>query len=142
MRMIITQTRSSKSAAAARVLVALPLLVIGSQHLLGVAPLEPILRGAGIPFPELNAMAAPLMQIFAGALLLSGYLARVGAALTVPAMAVGIYTHVVFDWTDEPPIALPILMIGLAGYVLWKGAGALSLDLRMINGSLRSGPSS
>lgn len=129
----ISQTTNQKIATTVRVLLALPLLLIGSQHLLGIAPLEPILRGAGIPFPELNAIAAPLMQIFAGALLLSGFLARVGAALTVPAMAAAIYTHLVFDWADEPPLALPIIMLALTGHVLWKGAGALSVDLRRMN---------
>lgn len=126
----ITQTTNQKSTAIARILVALPLLVIGVQHVIGVAPLEPILRGAGIPFPELNAIAGPVVQLLAGALLISGYFARLGAALAIPAMGIAVYTHLVHNWPDEPPIALPITLIVLSLYVLWRGAGAWSLDLR------------
>jgi uncharacterized membrane protein YphA (DoxX/SURF4 family) len=126
----ITQTTNQKSAAIARVLIALPLLAIGTQHLIGVAPLEPILRGAGIPFPELNAIVGPVMQILAGVFLISGYFARVGAALTIPAMGMAVYTHLVHNWADEPPLALPVALIILSVYVLWKGAGSWSFDLK------------
>ena len=126
----ITQTTNQKSAAIARVLIAVPLLAIGGQHLIGIAPLEPILRGAGIPFPEINSFVGPALQLVAGALLISGYFARVGAALTIPAMGLATFTHLVSDWADEPPIALPIVMILLSLYVLWKGAGAWSFDLK------------
>ena len=126
----ITQTTNLKSAAIARILVALPLLAIGTQHLIGIAPLEPILRGANIPFPAINAIVGPFVQLVAGALLIAGYFARLGAALTIPAMGLATYTHLVSDWPDEPPIALPIVMILLSVYVLWKGAGAWSFDRR------------
>ena len=127
---LITQTTNCKSVAVARILIALPLLLSGSQHLFGLAPMEPILRGAKIPFPELNAIVAPLIEVTAGLLLLLGFFARIGAALTIPAMSVALYTHLVFDWADEPPILLPIALIVLAAYILWRGAGAWSLDLR------------
>ncbi|MGJ8724656.1 MAG: DoxX family protein [Roseibacillus sp.] len=126
----ITQTTNQKSAAIARILIAVPLLAISSQHLIGIAPLEPILRGAGVPFPELNAIVGPVLQLLAGALLVSGYFARVGAALTIPAMGMATYTHLVYDWADEPPLALPLLLIALSIFVIWKGAGSWSFDLK------------
>lgn len=126
----ITQTSNLKSAAIARILVSLPLLLIGGQHLIGVAPLEPILRGAGIPLPELNAIVGPFVQLLAGCFLISGYFARIGATLTIPAMGMALYTHLVHDWTDEPPIALPVVLIILSAFVLWRGAGSWSFDLR------------
>ncbi len=127
---LITQTTNLKSAGIARILIALPLLGIGIQHLVGVAPLEPILRGAGIPLPELNAIVGPVMQVLAGALLITGYFARIGAALTIPAMSMAIYTHLVHDWADEPPLPLPIILILLSLFILWKGAGSWSFDLK------------
>lgn len=126
----ITQTTNQKSVAIARILVALPLLAISSQHLIGTAPLEPILRGAGIPLPELNAIVGPVVQILAGALLISGYFARLGALLAIPAMSLATYTHFVHNWADEPPVVLPITLIILSAYVLWKGAGSWSFDLK------------
>ena len=129
----ITRTTNQKSAAIARILIAIPLLAIGGQHLIGTAPLEPILRGANIPLPEINAIVGPFVQLIAGALLIAGYFARLGAVLTIPAMGLATYSHLVFDWADEPPIALPIVMIVLSLFVLWKGAGAWSFDLRCTN---------
>ena len=126
----ITRTTNQKSAAIARILIALPLLGIGVQHIFGIAPLEPILRGAGIPFPELNAIVGPTVQLLAGAFLISGYFARLGALLTIPAMSLATYTHLVHDWANEPSIGLPLTLIVLSAFVLWKGAGAWSFDLK------------
>ena len=117
----LTQTTNLKSAAIARILIALPLLGIGVQHLIGTAPLDPILQGAGIPFPEFNAIIGPVIQLLAGSFLIAGYFARIGAALTIPAMGLATYTHLVHDWADEPPLALPIVLIVLSLFVLWKG---------------------
>ncbi|GHC55535.1 DoxX family protein [Roseibacillus persicicus] len=126
----ITRTTNQKSSAIVRILVSLPLLGIGIQHLIGTAPLEPILRGAGIPFPELNNVIGTGAEILAGALLITGFFARAGAALTIPTMAMALYAHAVYDWADEPPVILPITLILGSLYVIWKGAGAWSLDLR------------
>ena len=126
----VTKTSNEKSATVARILAAIPLLVIGTQHLIGLAPLEPILQGAGIPFPHFNALLGPVVQLLAGSFLISGYFARLGALLAIGAMSLASYTHLIFDWDSEPPIALPIIILVLSGYVLWKGAGAFSFDLR------------
>ena len=90
--------------------------------------MEPILVGAGIPLPELNATIAPIFEILAGILLLSGAFARVGGLIAVGAMAMATYSHVVFDWDTEPPIAMPIVILLAAVFVIWKGAGAWSVD--------------
>ena len=124
------QTTNLKSLAIARIVAAIPLLAISVQHVIGTAPLEPILRGAGIPLPEVNAIVGPVVQLLAGALLISGYFARLGAVLTISAMTLATYTHVVSDWPDEPPLALPLILILISLFVLWKGAGAWSFDLK------------
>ena len=78
--------------------------------------------------PELNATVAPLAEILAGLLLVSGGFARVGGLLAAATMVVALYAHVVADWADEPPVALPLAVLAGALYVLVRGAGAFSLD--------------
>ncbi len=108
-----------------RILASLPLIGIGIMHLVGAAPLLPIIEGAGIPFPELNALVAPVVQILAGFMLLTGFGVRVGAFLALGTMAGALFAHVRFDWADEPPIALPLMVMAGASYVLVRGAGCL-----------------
>ena len=126
----ITATTSSKIPVVARAIAGLPLLLIGIQHLTGMAPMQPILEGAGIPMAALNATVAPIFEIIAGLLLLSGFFARIGGLITIGAMSMATYTHIVHDWADEPPIALPIAILVAAIFVVIKGAGAMSIDLK------------
>ena len=111
-----------------RLLAGLPLLGIGVQHLVGTAPLLPILQEAGIPFPELNAAIAPGMEVLAGLLLLSGLFGRVGGLIGANSMVVALYTHAVADWADEPPLLLPVAVLAGALYVVARGSGRYSFD--------------
>ena len=108
-----------------RILISLPLIGIGFMHLVGAAPLLPILEGAGIPFPELNAVVAPVVQVLAGLMLLTGFGVRIGALLALGTMVGALVAHVRFDWADEPPIVLPLMVMAGASYVLLRGAGCL-----------------
>ena len=114
----------------ARVVAAVPLLGIGVQHLTGAAPMLPILEGAGVPFPEINAVLAPIGEVVAGLLLLFGVFPRVGGMMAVGSMLGALFAHVRFDWADEPPIALPLVVLVLAALVAAKGAGAFAVSLR------------
>jgi putative oxidoreductase len=130
----LRQTTGAKHILAPRLLAGLPLLGIGVMHITGSAPLKPILEGAGIPMAHLNSVVAPIVEIVAGLLILSGALTRVGAAMAMGTMAVALYTHMAFEatetfaWEDEPPIVLPIVVLLSAIYLLWRGGGAWSLD--------------
>lgn len=126
----ITATTDSKLPFAARLIAGIPLLSIGIQHATGMAPMEPILIGSGIPMPALNATVAPIFEILASLLLLSGFFARLGGLITLGAMSMATYAHIVFDWADEPPIALPIIIFICAAFIVVKGAGAFSVDLK------------
>ena len=119
----------------ARVVAAVPLLAIGVQHLTGAAPMLPILEGAGVPFPELNAVLAPIGEVVAGLLLLSGLFPRVGGMMAVGSMLGALFAHVRFDWADEPPIALPLVVLTLAAFVALKGAGSFAVTLKGKNAS-------
>jgi uncharacterized membrane protein YphA (DoxX/SURF4 family) len=72
--------------------------------------------------------------------LLAGLYARLGSLIAIPTMVVAVYAHVAIDvWPNpggEPPVALPIIVMAGAVYVLLRGAGAWSVDSRL------SGPNS
>ncbi|MEM9372972.1 MAG: DoxX family protein [Planctomycetota bacterium] len=134
----ITSTDSSKATIVPRALAAVPLIGINIQHLTGAAPLRPILEGANIPMPGVNAVLGPVFGVIAGLLLISGAFARVGSAIAVGSMGMAIYAHAVHDWADEPPIVLPVVVLLAGAWVLWKGAGAWSVDGRSV-GTLPAG---
>ncbi len=124
----IRRTRPLKHVLIARLSAGLPLLGLNIMHLIGAAPLRPILEAAKIPMPGVNAILAPVLGGLAGLMLLSGAFARVGAAIGCGSMAVALYAHVTADWPDEPPIVLPIAVLAASLYVLWRGGGAWSVD--------------
>ncbi len=126
----IRETRAGKEAVLFRLIAGLPLAVFATMHLVGAAPMKPILEAADIPLPGINAVVAPIVQVLASVLLLSGAFARLGGLLAAGTMAVALYSHAVADWQDEPSplIAAAVLVCSL--YILWRGAGAWSLDAR------------
>lgn len=117
-----------------RVAAGLPLLAIGLAHVFDAsAPMRPLVDAAGLPAAALLSPIAVAIEIVAGALLLAGLYARIGSLLALPVMVGAIYAHLVIDvWPNaeynEPPIALPIVVLLAAAYVLVRGAGAWSLD--------------
>ena len=117
-----------------RLVAGLPLLAIGLAHVFDdTAPMRPLVEAAGLPAAALLSPLAVAIEIVAGALLLLGLYARLGGLLTVPTMLVAIYAHLAIDvWPnaghEEPPLALPIVVLAAAVYVLLRGAGAWSLD--------------
>ena len=127
--MISRAPRPAHHLAVSRVVAAIPLIGIGAQHLLGMAPLEPILVGAGIPFSEPLGWIVPILEVLAGLALLIGGQARWGALISVVIMGVALYAHMVHDWADEPVILLPIVVFLGGLQVLWGGAGSFSADL-------------
>ena len=110
-----------------RLVAAVPLLGIGIQHLTGAAPILPIIEGAGMPFPELSAQAAPIAEVVAGALLLVGFFPRFGGLIACGSMAGAIYAHLNHDWEDEPSIVLPIVVLACSLLVIAGGAGAYAM---------------
>lgn len=131
----LIRTNDSKLNIIPRLLAGLPLIGINLMHLTGAAPLRPILEGANIPLPALNAIVAPIAGLLAGLLLVSGAFTRVGALIAAGSMSVAIYTHLVSDWADEPPIVLPIVILIASAWLLGRGAGAWSIDARLSRSS-------
>lgn len=129
-------------AAIARLIAAGPQLGIGLQHVLGTAPLLPIIQGTPMPLPELNAAVGPWVQVISGVLLLVGFFARFGGLMSAGAMAAALFTHLTFEaytpagasepftWVDEPPIALPIVVLVASLVTVFGGAGKFSADAK------------
>lgn len=146
----LTGTRPDKHLVVVRILAGGPLLVFGLMHLVGVAPMRPIVEAAGLPAPELSAILAPIGQVVAGLMILAGAFTRVGAALAIAVMLGAVAAHIRIPsdaWPQpdgsvgqEPPLVwLAIGVIVLAGYLIWRGAGPWSVDWNLGRGSSGSG---
>ena len=93
------------------------------------------LLAAELPFYTLSRWSVPFVEIAVGALLLVGAYARVAGIVVVGLMCVATYVHLVVDDPSLFPLQpsepiIPIVVVVLTGYVLWRGAGAWSSDLR------------
>ncbi len=93
------------------------------------------LAAANIPLPELNRWVVPFIEIGVGVALLVGFYTRIATLLVLNIMAVATYVHLVvhdpalFPLQPSEPIIPAVVMI-LSVYVLVKGGGSRSLDLR------------
>lgn len=134
-------TSMTKHLIVVRILAGGPLLLFGAMHLSGSMPMAPLLEAAGIPMASINAIIAPIMEVLAGLLLLSGAFARVGGVLAVMTMLGALYTHIKIPsdgWPEanggpqEPQFMMVIATIALLGgaYVALRGGGAWSVDLK------------
>ena len=93
------------------------------------------LAAANIPLAELNRWVVPLIEMGVGVALLIGFYTRVATLLVLSIMVVATYVHLVvtdpvlFPLQPAEPIIPAVVMI-LSLYVLVKGGGSGSLDLR------------
>lgn len=129
----LRKTTPAKWIIAPRLIASLPFVVFGAFHLTGRSPLLEILRLAGIPFPEVNLIMAPIFMVLSGLSIGVGFYARVGALVGSVAMVVATYSKLVIDkWPGpmEIPLALPLVVLAGCIVVLIMGPGAWSLDLK------------
>ncbi|MBW8057838.1 MAG: DoxX family protein, partial [candidate division NC10 bacterium] len=95
---------------------------------------EPLLA-AGLPLYSLTRWTVPFLEMFLGMVLLIGAFARVAVLVIMGIMVVATYVHLVVDDPSLFPLQpsepiIPLIVTGLSAYILWRGAGAWSLDLR------------
>lgn len=127
----LQRTRARRHMVVVRYAAGLPLAIMGTMHLtLEAASMRPILEAAHIPLIWFNALFVPVVEIATGLMLVAGWLARLAAGVGIVVMVVAIYAHLVADWPNEFPFVLPVVVLACASYVLWRGAGAWSLDAR------------
>ncbi len=98
------------------------------------------LAGANIPFQDLNRWAVPFIEMAIGGALLIGFHTRLATVVVYSIMIVGTYVHLVVDdpslfpLQPEQPI-IPVVVMVLSVYVLVRGGGSGSSDLRASGGA-------
>jgi uncharacterized membrane protein YphA (DoxX/SURF4 family) len=97
------------------------------------------LQAVALPLYSITLWLVPILEILLGILLLLGASTRIAASIVIVIMMVATYVHIVVDdpalfplQPNEPII--PLIVIALCAYLLWRGGGAWSLDLRITRG--------
>ena len=104
------------------------------------------LAGANIPLQDLNRWAVPFIEMAIGCALLIGFYTRLATLVVFSIMIVGTYVHLVVDdpslfpLQPEQPI-IPAVVMVLSVYVLLRGGGSGSSDLRASSGAPHVGGS-
>jgi uncharacterized membrane protein YphA (DoxX/SURF4 family) len=93
------------------------------------------LLAAGLPLYSLTRWSVPFLEMFLGVALLLGVFARIAVLVVMGIMIVASYVHLVVDDPSLFPLQpsepiIPLAVIALSAYILWRGAGAWSSDLR------------
>lgn len=138
--MTVTRLRSTshnKLAAVLRLALAVLFVMTGAMKLL-VPMLADAWSGqlvaASIPLYTLSRWGVPFVEIAVGLALGVGFFVRLAAAVVAGIMIVATYVHLVVDDPSLFPLQpsapiIPLVVIAVAAYLGWYGAGAWSLDL-------------
>ena len=92
------------------------------------------LIAAGLPLYTISLWSVPFIEIGVGIAIAAGLYARMAALVIIGIMTVATYVHVVvadaalFPLQPSEPI-IPLGVILLSLYILWKGGGTGSRDL-------------
>jgi uncharacterized membrane protein YphA (DoxX/SURF4 family) len=76
----------------------------------------------------------PFIEMALGSMLLAGLFARLASFAVIGIMTVATYVHLVVDDATLFPLqpsepVVPIVVMAMSALILWKGAGAWSMDL-------------
>ncbi len=133
----IRSTRTDHVAGVIRVLVGILFVMTGAMKLL-VPELGDAFAGqlaaANIPFQEVSQWVVPFVELGVGCVLLIGLYTRIAILLVLNIMVVATYAHLMVDDPSLFPLQpnepiIPIVVMALSLYLLWKGAGSWSRDL-------------
>ncbi len=136
----IRNTTDDKVAGVLRLLLAMVFLMSGAMKLLVPMLAEAWsgqLLAANLPFYTLTRWSVPFVEIAVGAALAVGAFARVASVLVMAIMVVATYVHVVVDDPSLFPLQpsepiVPLVVMAVSSFILWRGAGAWSMDLRVV----------
>ena len=133
----IRSTSNNKIAASVRLALAVLFLMTGAMKLL-VPMLADAWSGqlvaAGIPLYTISRWSVPFLNAV-GLALGVGFFVRLAGLVVGGVMIVATYVHLVVDDPSLFPLqpsapVIPLVVIAIAAYLVWRGAGAWSLDLR------------
>lgn len=134
----LRRTSDSKVAATIRFLLALLFLMTGPMKLL-VPNLAEAWSGqllaANLPFYLLTLRTVPYVELALGVMLALGIFVRPAVVVVIGMMLLATYVHLVVDDPSLFPLQprepiIPLVVIAMSVYVLLRGAGAWSLDLK------------
>jgi uncharacterized membrane protein YphA (DoxX/SURF4 family) len=132
----LRETRADRLAGVTRLVLGVLFVMTGLMKLLVPMLAEAWsgqLLAAGLPFYALTRWAVPFVEVGVGILLLVGLCARLAAFVVLAMMIVATYVHLVVDDPALFPLqpsapVIPLGVIVLVAYVLWRGAGSWSLE--------------
>lgn len=92
------------------------------------------LLASGLPLFELTRWSVPFIEILIGIVMGIGLFTRLAALLVIGIMAVATYVHIRVDDPSLFPLQpsepfIPLVVIAMSAYLLWRGAGSWSQDL-------------
>ena len=126
----ILKTDSNKLAGSLRIFIGVVFVMAGMMKLL-VPMLAEAWSGqlvaAGLPFYTLTRWSVPFVEVGVGLALLIGIHTRIASAIVMGIMVVATYVHII---VDDPSLFPMQPSEPIAGYLIWAGAGAWSVDLR------------
>ena len=93
------------------------------------------LVAAQIPLFQLSRWSVPFVELLLGVVLAVGILVRPAALVVIGIMVVATYVHVIVDDPSLFPLQpsepiIPIVIIVGSTYLLWRGGGSWSKDLK------------
>ena len=142
----VRDTRSDRLAGVVRLTLGVLFVMTGAMKLV-VPTLADAWSGqllaANLPFHTLTRWTVPFVEIALGSMLLAGLFARLASVAVIGIMVVATYTHLVVDDPTLFPLQpsepiIPIVVMLMSGLIVWKGAGAWSLDLKVTAAEERS----
>ena len=134
----IRATTTDELAAGVRLMLAIIFLMTGPMKLI-VPQLAEAWAGqllaAQVPFYEISRWSVPFLELILGLILAVGFFARPGVVVVIGIMIVATYVHSVVDNPSLFPLQpkepiIPIIVIVMSIFILWRGAGAWSRDLK------------
>ncbi len=134
----IRNTSDDKLAGVVRLLLAMIFVMTGVMKL--VVPMlaeawSGQLLAANLPFYSLTRWTVPFVEIGVGVALTVGLYGRLASILVMGIMVPATYVHLVVDDPTLFPLqpsepVIPLVVMLMSAYIVWRGAGAWSADLR------------
>jgi len=135
----LQQTSNNKLAGGIRLFLAMMFLMTGAMKLF-VPMLADAWSGqllaANLPLYTITRWSVPFVEMLLGVVLAAGLFVRLAVVVVMGIMVVASYVHVVVDDPSLFPLQpsepiIPVVVIVLCVYLLWNGAGAWSVDLKV-----------